>query len=195
LIPVVLNFVHGVSVACQCTEPAPAAIAFVDADVVLFGEIISEWTDEDNVYSWRHLTVRVQKSWRGVTGTEVGVITEPLSSGCGTPAVLGDELLIYATEYSSENRVLHVSACSRSATGAEVWEDLNEFTRLGLKPLELVEGADPNYPPEENPAEDPVEVVADPCGSGMLPALIALTAALSALRGWRLTWRRFAGAQ
>jgi hypothetical protein len=195
LIPALLGTLHNGAVACSCNLPAPVVIEFADADAVFFGKIVSEWTDEDGDPVWRYLKIRVEKSWRGVTGTEAGLVTDPVRSTCAIEAVVGDEVLVYAGEVPDGSRMLYVDWCSRMLTGSDAWEDRSEFTRLGLEPLELTDGPDPVYTPKENPAKSPVESVANPCGSGMLPALITLSAALSALRGWRLTWRRFTGAQ
>lgn len=96
----------------------------------------------------RNLTFRVIASWKGVTGTDVGLVTEAGGSfaTCGFFGVIGGEYLLYARKDPDSDK-LRVKLCTfRQGESAEIeTAALDAITTR----LQLVTGDDPISPPEE----------------------------------------------
>ena len=147
------------ALACSCAPPPPVAEHLADADAVFLGELVDEEPDFQPVYPLffllfpspnyrppdRALTFRVIASWKGVTGTEVGLATYAGGQSCGFFGEIGEEYLLYARTDPDPSK-LWVSLCSfeREETAASDIAVLDTLTTR----LELVAGDDPTFPPE-----------------------------------------------
>ena len=150
--------------------------AIDNSDAVFLGEIVDQEPDTAGptlLHPLRWLDLRVIQSWKGVTGTEVRVFTEPGGSiaGCGLYGRTGDLTLLFA-DRGGHSGYLEVPVCSW-ISGYYLEESLAELAALGIDALELIEGLDPNY------ARTTGFLGLGLCGAGILPAMFVCLAAFS----------------
>src|SRR5262245_17266733 len=160
------GFGAGKARACDC-DPVPPESSPQDAaptyDALFFGELIDQECDfvpsSESANSLRWLKFKVLRSWKGVTGTEVLVLTEAGGSfaGCGFWGEAGNWALILARTLPDGS--LEVPVCTwlpESYGGREHIEKLDE---IGVPGISLTSGLDTNF------AE--IDVPARPCGTGI----------------------------
>lgn len=177
-----------IAYACDCDGPADPKAAFESADAVFVGTITHRALNSEDPISWatgfrvpsRALNFHVSQSWKGVIGTEVGLVTGSLSDSCGLGEDVGTELLVYAMRLD-ENGALYTWSCGvawfgRFQVGGNAEERIAEFARLGVAELELTEGADPLYPPSA--ISSPIFPI---CGTGIGMAFMMSTLSLIGL--------------
>ncbi len=133
--------------ACSCAPPPPIDEAFAAADAVFLGEVIAQEAEDPYSDGMRAINFRVIQSWRGVAGTEVGVLTPASCASCGIDSEVGDRFVLYARVNPFEDNRLTISLCSRTGLLDGALDDVAELERLGIEPLELDEGPDAMYPP------------------------------------------------
>lgn len=142
-----------ITVACSCGYITAPSVAqkLASADAVFLAELVDEEPDFEPLYRFtpdRNLTFRVIASWKGVTGTDVGLVTEAGGSfaSCGFFGVIGREYLLYARKDPDSDK-LRVKLCTfRQGESAEIeTAALDAITTR----LQLVTGDDPTSPPEE----------------------------------------------
>lgn len=155
--------------ACDCAQPADAEQAFNDSDAVFVGIITEKGPNSPLTRPLRYRSVNfeVRQSWKGVVGTEVGVISLP-GSDCTLDYAVGDKLLVYAKVHADEGALLTGSGsvyrlpCPTNGCYAE--EQITQFSQLGFEELALIDGLDPLFPPDD--LNYPGSTLA-PCGAGM----------------------------
>lgn len=175
-----------IAYACDCIGPGDPGEAIDFADAVFVGTItrrapdfqLREFEALNNTFFMRDFHFVVSQSWKGVTGTEVGLITNSDGGSCGLEEGVGAKMLIYASRFDG-NGDLSTSGCSvlpfgcsECLQGAE--DHIAEFARLGIAELELTEGADPLYPPSAI-SSFPI------CGTGIGMAFMMSTLSLIGL--------------
>lgn len=141
--------------ACSCLfAPTPTIEEpFEGFDVVFLGVLSSQEPDYESDFSdpddYRVINFEVVQSWKGATGTQIGILTEPGGSfaGCGLWGEVGDRFVIFANALTDQDGSL-VTGCSRLRYGTPgATEYISALEDLGIESLELVVGDDPSYPP------------------------------------------------
>jgi len=112
--------------ACICFHRIPVCEAYNSSSVIFIGEV-SEITAIEN----RELRVRfmLQRSYRGVEGTEVEVVTGMGGGDCGYQFIKGTTYFVYAYRNLRDNRI-QTSTCTRTRTLTDAGEDLAFFREL-----------------------------------------------------------------
>jgi hypothetical protein len=131
--------------------------AFAAADAVFLAEVVNQGhsTDpRDDAGSTRAINLRVLRSWKGVTGTQVGVVTAATGAACGLATDIGDQLVVYGSVREGDDR-LRVSLCDRTGLLEGATGDADALDAMGITPLYLVPGPDPLYPPADLPINQP----------------------------------------
>jgi hypothetical protein len=163
--------------ACSCLPPGDVPEAFDLADAVFSGEVIRvAIVDGDDSFSLLRLDIAVIESWKGVTTQNVSVYTASDSAACGLSIGPGRQAVFYAHHSRSTDFRYDwtVSLCSRTGLLNGAIDDIDEFARLGLTPLEL------------SGDDDPATGLALPggvlCGNGIASASLAATLMIVAFR-------------
>ncbi len=168
-----VHLATGAAQACDCESPPNAAQAFNDHDAVFVGVIV----DQEPGFlisgdpSPRSVNFDVLQSWKGVVGTEVGVLTSSGgSAACGLDNAIGEKLLIYATTNADEETLMtglcavRLFDCPYDGCQALAEEQIAEFSRLNIEELALRDGLDPSYPPHDLSSDAPGRTL---CGTGL----------------------------
>lgn len=145
--------------ACSCpyVSETPAQEFYDEADAVFVGRIVEQTPDVlcepiPRPPEYRQVNFEVTRSWKTVSRSEVGVVTEFGGSAatCGLMDPVGTELLVYAS-IDAETGQLKTDTClvfsfdyEYDRTIAE--RHLEEFAQAGIVELELTPGPDPLYP-------------------------------------------------
>ena len=147
------------------------------AEAVFLGEIIWAGSLPHDLNSSRKLTFRVLTSWKGVTGTEVGVF-DTCPWFCGWD--VGDQFVVYAWLRQADG-VLCVDHCvMNDPGGARCGEEHIPTLDSLYNPIELTEGPDPRFPPHKpRDAAHPQE--RSLCGVGLPGMALLLGPILAAL--------------
>ncbi len=157
--------------ACDCMPLDPEE-GFSSSDAVFLGRLVAQEPDfpfPTPLTPFRWLDFEVLQSWKGVTGTQVTVITEPGGSfaGCGLWGSTGDAFLIFATVEPGGGQ-LEVPGCSWLNVGYGAEEAIVELEQLGNEPLTLIDGSDPEFPLTSSAQRGGL------CGSGVLAFMLPL---------------------
>ncbi|HKO45588.1 MAG TPA: hypothetical protein VJU84_20095 [Pyrinomonadaceae bacterium] len=116
--------------ACQCREyGTPTCAKFWRSDAVFVGQVVDVkplQKKPDNVYSYVMVRFIVQESFRGVSGTRVGVATA--TTMCDTTFKKGKRYLVFASLDDDTNQ-LFTGMC-RGTTLISDTDDLNELRKL-----------------------------------------------------------------
>ncbi len=155
------------AVACSCA-PTTVPELVENADAVFLGEVTAIGPAGDVWH--RQVNFHILQSWKGVTGTEVGVFTGIGGGDCGAGAPVGERLLVYGFASGSE---LYMSICSTTGSEQDIKSDMADLAALGVEPTSLANGPDPQWAPQ------PVS----PCGLGFLPFALLAAVGLAAFRG------------
>ncbi len=116
--------------ACTCVPNPPPREAFQQADAVFVGEVIGI-EEIGGEFPLRHVTLRVERPFKGVFVETVAVWTAQGEIGCGFPFEQGRRYLVYA--HRAED-ALHASFCSRTARLEDARADLDALDALDLLP-------------------------------------------------------------
>ena len=138
--------------ACDClVDPTPTIEEpFRGFDVVFLGTLSSQEPDYSSPSGpddYRAINFEVIESWKGATGTQIGVLTEPGGSfaGCGLWGDVGDRIVVFANVLADRDELL-VPGCAILP-----YEYATEYSsgleELGIESLELIVGDDSSYPP------------------------------------------------
>jgi len=147
--------------ACSCAQES-VTDRFQQADAVFVGEVTQVGPV---VLGERWVNLNVTTAWKGITGREVTVATFADEAACGVEVVPGDLLLVYAAQADSR---LYMTLCRAVRDAATIQAEQAEIEQLNVIPPTLADGPDSQWPAQE--------IVASPCGAGLLPfALLALT--------------------
>lgn len=89
------------ALACSCFPLDPSrrgVIERIEASAAVFrGKVLAVAPLEDQPFPRRlRITLRVAESWKGVTTTQIDLVTEASSAACGLSARVGSELLVFA---------------------------------------------------------------------------------------------------
>jgi hypothetical protein len=114
------------ALTCDCKPPPPPKKALEAAAAVFLAEVVSI---DDAMAPARLVTLKAEKSWKGIDGEKIVVSTSKSGASCGYPFQKGQRYLVYA--YAGTNGgPLHVSLCSRTRTAKEA-EASDDFKELG----------------------------------------------------------------
>lgn len=166
------------AMACSCAIRPPALLVdelYDDARAVFVGEpfAITPVMDGDGFVRSVHVDFVVHESWKGVTGSRMGLSTSGDEASCGVDFQVGREYLVLA--FASDDG-LSANLCA--VKGVEAADD--ELRALAGEPFEdlvLEEGNDPLFPPvtdadRDDPAGDAPPATAL-CGAG-IPMMMLL---------------------
>lgn len=118
--------------ACDCMVPETAAEAMEQADAVFRGEVIGIKTKKSGIDKYDSVLLEVSETWKGLTDTQVIVMTD--WSSCGFSFEVGREYLLYPF-YSGDK--LFVINCGRSGAVEFAEEDLRQLGQ-GEAPANVV---------------------------------------------------------
>jgi hypothetical protein len=112
--------------ACTCVEPSNIE-SFKLADAVFFGKAV-------NVGYFRSGTAfRVERAWKGVSISEVTVLTNPNVSSCGFRFEEGKSYVVYARKGSDGE--YHTGSCTGTANVSSDGEQLAYLQGKATLPL------------------------------------------------------------
>jgi hypothetical protein len=121
--------------ACSCIPPEPPHAALAKATAVFSGRVvgIDEPAFPTNSLEPVHITLNVERSWKGPLTEEIEVRTAISSASCGFTFEENKEYLVYA---NGDVNDLQVSLCSRTALIENASADLASFGR-GITPEDI----------------------------------------------------------
>jgi hypothetical protein len=121
--------------ACSCIPPEPPQTALGKATAVFSGRVvgIDEPAFPTNSLEPVHVTLNVERSWKGPLTEEIEVRTAMSSASCGFTFEENKEYLVYA---NGDPHDLQVSLCSRTALAENASADLAAFGR-GITPEDI----------------------------------------------------------
>jgi hypothetical protein len=183
------------SLACKCAPPPPVPEALPQASAVFEGIVTQLAPVAEEV----EVSLRVTRTWKGVSTETVRVRTRKDTAACGVAFEVGRGYLVYANQSAAADTAipLEVLRCGRTRLAAEADED---FVELGLGVVQVAE-RDPSPPAStdsasataSSPQPPALEPAAGGCagcgvtgarGSGWLLGLF-----LVALVSWRARFR------
>ena len=124
------------AVGCSCLWTPSVSQALSEAQAVFVGRVVSKrpttrgtfWETSPGEFAYEF---RVERSWKGVTGPSVIILTGAGGGDCGWPFELGGRYLVYA--HDSEG--LRTNICTRTASIGEAGGDL---AALGLHQIAFI---------------------------------------------------------
>jgi hypothetical protein len=130
--------------ACDCSFEQDPIRALNEAGAVFSGRVVQVGEDvkwnalKGEVYEWRNAArISVEQSWKGISQTEVIVMTS--SGGCGFEFNVGESYIVYAyKDDRTGDTEWHTSLCSKTSqlsSAADTVQKLGE----GKKPIEHVQ--------------------------------------------------------
>lgn len=138
--------------ACDCAAPPDTEQRINDSDAVFVG-IITEKGPNFPITQplrYRSINFEVLQSWKGVVGTEVGIISLPGSGGnCAFEYAVGEKLLVYAKVRADEGALFAGLCSARRLRLRDSEEPIVDFSHLGFEELALIDGPDPMFPPDD----------------------------------------------
>jgi hypothetical protein len=125
----------GSAKACSCISPEPPQTALGKATAVFSGRVadIDEPAFPTNTLQPVHVTLNVERSWKGPLTDEIEVRTAISSASCGFTFEENQEYLVYANGDPDD---LEVSLCSRTTPLQNASADLAAFGR-GITPEDI----------------------------------------------------------
>lgn len=166
--------------ACSCAFRPPALYVdelFDDARAVFVGApyAVRPVVDARGFVQTVYVDFEVYESWKGVSGSRVGVVTSGDEASCGVDFQVGRTYLVFA--FSSDNH-LAANLCAVK----DSWAAEDELGRLGdgsFDAVMLTEGDDPDFPPVAERSSEYHEsgqpVAATICGAGLPMMMLLLT--------------------
>jgi hypothetical protein len=111
--------------ACSCLKVPSIDESFRDADAVFFGQAV------DGSYSGVEVKFRVERAWKGVSFSEVTVLTS--NSSCGFLFEEGESYVVYASKMSGGEYA--TGACSGTVHIKHAGEQLASLKGKATLPL------------------------------------------------------------
>lgn len=133
--------------ACSCIQPLAPSESLENATAVFVGRVV-EINEPKSIFGlWSGLDpieveFEVNRSYKGVTNSNVTIETPMSSASCWFPFIEGEEYLVYA---NWEENNLDVSLCSRTALLSDATVDINE-----LGEGNIVDNTDGEVMPDNN---------------------------------------------
>jgi hypothetical protein len=120
--------VPGTARACDCSDSGPPCRAFVNTQAIFIGKVVRLGTlatklPSGDIVNYILATFEVERSFRGVNGAIVEVVTEDVGGQCGFEFKQGQRYLVYANAFPAAGK-LYAGICSRTRAIAEADEDL-----------------------------------------------------------------------
>jgi hypothetical protein len=115
--------------ACDCIAPPEPPEALKKSDAVFVGKVTSIARGNSH---WRSVTFEVEKTWKGVEGKSVHVVTRLNSAACGFSFEDGKSYLVYANFVGGDGpdaKTLSTNICTRTTFVSEATKA--EFEALG----------------------------------------------------------------
>ncbi|QRG66838.1 hypothetical protein [Brevibacillus choshinensis] len=118
--------------ACSCASPPDPLTARDRSNAVFTGTVlavneVTDWSEfmpfTKPIHKQVEVILEVQSIWKGITASQVRVITESDSASCGIDFQPGRSYLVYATFH--EGSELYTHLCTRTAEVANAGEDLH----------------------------------------------------------------------
>ncbi len=118
--------------ACSCASPPDPLTARDHSNAVFTGTVlavneVTDWSEfmpfTKPIHKQVEVILEVQSIWKGITASQVRVITESNSASCGVDFQLGKNYLVYASFH--EGSELYTHLCTRTAEVANAGEDLH----------------------------------------------------------------------
>ncbi len=126
--------------ACSCAGPQNPEVALDQADAVFSGKVLEIKKDNPfGGYSKPNVLIEVTKTWKGVSESQVIIVTGQGGGDCGFDFVIGQKYLVYARHsvlYGDEEN-LTTGMCDRTSAIYKAGEDL-ELLGIGEEPSEVV---------------------------------------------------------
>lgn len=175
--------------ACSCAIRPPTLFVddlYDDARAVFVGEplAITPVIDGDGFVRSLHVDFLVHESWKGVTGSRMGLTTSGDEASCGVDFQVGREYLIFA--FASDDR-LSANLCAVKDAGAAD-DELRALAGDLFEGMVLDEGDDRMFPPfADLDSIDPVSnqpAQLSLCGAGV-PTLLMFIVSLCGLHSAR----------
>lgn len=165
ILPLVPMHLQPRSEGCSCAT-FPTAESMMAEDGPVF---MAEVTSVTRVgLSRQYINLRVLRSWRGVTGTQLGAVSGGGGADCGIAPTPGTVLLTVG--FDGEEG-LSLWTCSTLMDAEQVNETAAELDALA-EPLDLNDGPDPLWPPYDS-VTDSTCACPPFCGLGMMPLATA----------------------
>lgn len=179
--------------ACSCVLVRTISKSYDYADAVFIGECtLVEEPDLTSDGSWyRAMHLRVSRSWKGVTGTEVVVRTGLGGGDCGFDMSPGESYLVYAISFQPAND-LHTGICSGTrviTTSPTLCWEFDRLEMLSGGSMPLLDGADQAFGPKCRLLSN--SQTCELCGCSMVVPIAAGLAPLFAAHTTRRGRRRF----
>lgn len=125
----VLTICASAAHACDCAAPPEAKEALKQSAAVFVGKVKS--IARGNL-RWRSVTFEVERTWKGIEGESVHVVTAISGASCGFQFEEGKSYLVYASLVGGEGldaKSLTTNICTRTKFVTE--ETQAEFEALG----------------------------------------------------------------
>ena len=136
----VVYFSSAVAVrACDCLDPLPAPMEEFDrSEAVFVGGVEAEsiTPGEDINNRLRVYTFRVTRAYKGDLDERVIVVSDAGPASCGRSFQIGEDYLVFASEYGSSLH-LGTSACSRTSRATAVPDIIAQFEALFAEEIDL----------------------------------------------------------
>lgn len=163
--------------ACSCAIRPPALLVdelFEDARAVFVGEpyAVTPVIDANGLVQSVHVDFVVHESWKGVSGSRMGLTTSGDEASCGVDFQVGREYLVFAF---ASDEVLSANLCSvKDVEAAE--DELRTLASDSFEDVVLDEGDDRLFPPLAD--VDSIDAVSNQptqtplCGAGVTTLLM-----------------------
>ena len=128
-----LSFLGGEAKACDCEYGGSLpCYEYWRSDAVFQGTVVSQQNlDEDNDgFSQRLARLAIEQAFKGITGSQVDIVTGRGGGECGYPFKDGQRYLVYAFRDRKDTSRWHTSICTRTRPFSEAGEDLAYFSAL-----------------------------------------------------------------
>ena len=123
--------------ACSCMMHPPVEEAFSNSHAVFSGKVIGI-NERIMGASGKSILFEVNETWKGVSETEIKIMTGLHDGDCGLPFVVGQEYLVYAqlSDMYGKNQ-LSSTICHRTTELGNAAEDI-QILGQGQKPTDEV---------------------------------------------------------
>jgi len=121
--------------ACSCLPPPAPAKAFVEADAVFIGKVVSFEMTGGDMLSARLAKFSVTKIWKGERRAVDEILTAISSASCGYDFQVGETYVVYADKFNGGK--LHTYLCMRTNRTRDAVDDLKYLATAASFPLAL----------------------------------------------------------
>ena len=114
-----------VAVGCSCKGRESVRVHTANAKAVFLGEVVHIEPDSEKgkaFFTSDTVIFRASESWKGVSSSDVRVVTWDDEGACGFPFLVGETYLVYAFECPDCPDGLYTHFCTRTTRKTIWWE-------------------------------------------------------------------------